>query len=193
MRVRKIRKTRLQRLGRVSQGDIYKEVEVIDYVLEKRGIIQISKILFPLVIVLTQDCDLEQDYNIRSGKKEAKDQDKLIFSVLVAPLYNVEHVYVGEHLNKLQITMQMIGSRTQRDNLLNNEIPRYHYLDISSEVPVTPSVIDFKHYFSVHVGYLRGKTKDFICQVSPLYREDISHRFACYLARIGLPKQWKEK
>jgi hypothetical protein len=189
----KVRKTRLQRLGRVSQGDIYKDVEVIDYVLEKQGIIQISKIVFPLVIVLTQDCDLEQDYIIRAGRKEAKDQDKLIFSVLVAPLYNVEHIYVGEHLDKLGIRMQVFESKTQKSNLLNNEVPRYHYLDISSEVPITPSVIDFKHYFSVHVGYLRGKTKDFICRASPLYREDISHRFASYLARIGLPKQWKEK
>lgn len=188
----KVRKTRLQRLGRVSQGDIYGDVEVIDHVLEKKGIIQISKIVFPLVVVLTQDCDLEQDHSIRSGKKEVKDQDKLIFSVLVAPLYNVQHVYVGEHLGQLKIKMQVFESGTQKNNLLNNEIPRYHYLDISSEVPVTPSVIDFKHYFSVHVDYLRGKTKDFICQVSPLYREDISHRFASYLARIGLPKQWRE-
>jgi len=189
----KVRKTILGAIGRVSQGDIYKDVEVIDEMLEDGGIIQFSKIVFPLVIVLTQDCDLEQDDNIRSGKKAVKDQDKLIFSVLVAPLYNVEHVLTGDHLQQLNIKMQIFGSSTQETNLCNNEIPRYHYLDISTEVPVTPSVIDFKHYFSVHVDYLRGKTKDLVCRISPLFRDDISDRFASYLARIGLPKQWKEK
>ena len=188
----KVRKTRLDRIGRVSQGDIYKDVEVVDDVLEKRGILQISKIVFPYVIVLTQDCDLEQDYRIRSGNEEVKDQDKLIFSVLVAPLYNVEQVFRGEHLKQMHINMQVFGSNTQKNNMKNNEIPRYHYMDISAEVTIVPSVIDFKHYFSLHVDYLRAKTKDFVCRVSPLYREDISNRFASYLARIGLPKQWKE-
>ncbi len=189
----KVRKTKLRRIGRVSQGDIYKDIEIVDNVQESKGIIQISKVVFPLVIVLTQDCDLEQDYNVRSGKKNAKDQDKLIFSVLVAPLYNAEQVVRGEHLDQMHIKIQVFGSDTQKNNMKNNEIPRYHFLDISGEVPITPSVIDFKHYFSVHVDYLRGKTKDFVCRVSPLYREDISVRFASYLARIGLPKQWREK
>lgn len=189
----KVRKTAQKRFGRVCQGDIYRDVEVVDEVLEKKGIIQISKIVFPLIIVLTQDCDLEQDYNVRSGKEEVKDQDKLIFSVLVAPLYNLEQVYRGNHLEQLHIKMQEFGSDTQKNNMKNNEIPRYHYMDISAEVSITPSVIDFKHYFSVHVDYLRGKTKFFVCRVSPLYREDISYRFASYLARIGLPKQWREK
>ena len=183
-----VKKVRRQRLGRVSQGDIYRDVKVIDYVIEKRGNIEISRIVFPLIIVLTQDCDLEQDSKIRYGREEATTQDKLIFSVLVAPLYNVEHVYMGEHLQQMGIKMQMINSKTQKNNLVNNEISRYHHLDFPSEIAITPSVIDFKHYFSVHVEYLRKKTSDFVCRVSPLFREDISHRFAFYLARIGLPE-----
>ena len=46
---------------RISQGDIYKDIEYIEYAFEKDGYIHISKIIFPLVIVLTQDCDLAQD------------------------------------------------------------------------------------------------------------------------------------
>jgi hypothetical protein len=129
---------------------------------------------------------------IRYGKKEVKNQDKLIFSILVAPLYNVQQVLRGIHLEQMDIKMQEFGSATQKNNMKNNEIPRYHYMDISTEVQIIPSVIDFKHYFSVHVDYLKEKTKDFVCRVSPLYREDISTRFASYLARIGLPKQWRE-
>ena len=44
----KVRKVKLNRLGRVSQGGIYRDVEVTDDVIEKEGIIQISKIVFPL-------------------------------------------------------------------------------------------------------------------------------------------------
>ena len=47
---------------------------------------------------------------------------------------------------------------------------------------------DFKHYFSVSVAYLEKlRPKHFVCRLSELYREDLSQRFAAYLARIGLP------
>lgn len=182
-------KVRRQRLGRVSQGDVYRGVEFIEYVVEKKGNIEISKIVFPLVIVLTQDCDLEQDSKIRYHKISVQTQDKLIISVLVAPLYNVEQVYIGEHLDQLGIKMQMISkTKTPGKYLRINEIPRYHYMEFPEEVAISPSVIDFKHYFSVHVEYLRRKKSDLVCRVSPLYREDISHRFASFLSRIGLPE-----
>lgn len=177
-----------RRLGRVSQGDIYRDVEFVEYATEKKGSIEISKIVFPFVIVLTQDCDLEQDSKIRCQGILAQTQDKLILSVLVAPLYNVEQVYIGEHLDQLGIKMQMIKSKTQGNYLRINEIPRYHYIEFPEGVAISPSVIDFKHYFSVNVEYLRRKKSDLICRVSPLYREDISHRFASFLSRIGLPE-----
>lgn len=182
-------KVKRQWLGRVSQGDIYRDVEFIEYVVEKKGSIEISKIVFPIVIVLTQDCDLEQDSKIRYQRILAQTQDKLILSVLVAPLYNVEQVYIGEHLDQLGIKMQMISkNKTPGQYLRINELPRYHYVEFPTGVPIAPSVIDFKHYFSVNVEYLRRKKSDLVCRVSPLYREDISHRFAGFLSRIGLPE-----
>ena len=178
-----------QRLGRVSQGDIYRDVEFVEYVAEKKGIIEVSKIVFPFVIVLTQDCDLEQDSKIRYHKTSVQTQDKLILSVLIAPIYNVEHVYSGEHLDQLGAKMQMINRKgTQGGYLVSNQLPRYHYLDFPPEHQIAPSVIDFKHYFSVNVEYLRRKRGDFVCRVSPLYREDISQRFSSFLSRIGLPE-----
>jgi len=182
-------KVRRQRLGRVSQGDIYRDVEFVEYAVEKKGIIEISKIVFPFVIVLTQDCDLDQDSKVRRRVDLTQTQDKLILSVLVAPLYNVEQVYIGEHLDQLAVKMQMISkNKTPGRYLRINEIPRYHYLEFPQGVAISPSVIDFKHYFSVNVVYLRRKKSDLVCQVSPLYREDISHRFASFLSRIGLPE-----
>jgi hypothetical protein len=83
---------------RICQGDIFRDIEFIEYAIEANGYFEISKIIFPLVVVLTQDCDLEQDSKVRTLGAKAKSQDKLLFSVLVAPLYNAEHVYEGKHL-----------------------------------------------------------------------------------------------
>jgi hypothetical protein len=175
-------------LDRICQGDILKDVPYIERVIEKEGIIELPIIYFPYVIVLTQDCDLEQDHVFRIENKET--QDKLLISVLVAPLYNVDHVFNGEHLIDIGIKSQKINrTGTEGKYLLQNQRPRYHYLDFPEELPIVPSVIDFKHYFSVNLLFLQEhKAKNFICTVSELYRESISQRFAAFLSRIGLPE-----
>lgn len=182
-------KVRTQLVPRVAQGDIIRDVEFIEYVYEDNGNLEVSKILFPLVIVLTQDCDLEQDYKFRWSRKQKPNQDKWLLSTIVAPLYNVEHVYSGEHLAEVGLQMGSITKkRTQGSNLRNNETPRYHFVEFPSNVPISPSVIDFKHYFSIGVPELKKQKKQkFVCKLSDLYREDVSQRFASYLSRIGLP------
>lgn len=180
--------------SKVSQGDIYKNIEFIEYVKEENGIIEVSKIVFPYAIILTQECDLTHDFTFRFNKQ--KNGDKILLSVLAAPIYNAEHVSNGEHLSQIrkrpmqEIKMKRKGSFTTSWNkLIQNETPRYHYLEFPNEVPfMVPSVIDFKHYFSLNVEYLYEiRQENFLCKVSELYREDISHRFASFLSRIGLP------
>jgi len=175
---------------RVCQGDIFRDIEYIEYATEKDGNVEISKISFPLVIVLTQDCDLEQDYRSREGEHAGSTQDKWLLSVLVAPLYNADHVYRGKHLSELDLTMQQINDKkTPGKYLRNNQIPRYHYLEFPDGERIAPSIIDFKHYFSVDVRYLHEiRGTNYVCSVSSLYREDISQRFSNFLARIGLPE-----
>jgi hypothetical protein len=174
--------------ARISQGDIIRDVEHIEYVSVQGGSVAISKINFPLVVVLTQDCDLAQDDSLRSPSPGAN-QDKLLLSVLVAPLYNVEQVYNGDHLSDLGLKMAGINKgKSPGNNLRNNETPRYHYLDFPAGIPIVASVIDFKHYFSINVAYLKShKKSNFVCRLSDLYREDVSQRFSSFLSRIGLP------
>jgi hypothetical protein len=181
-----------QKADRIRQGDIYRDISFIEYAGEEDGIFEVSTIVFPLVIVLTQDCDLEWDYHFRYSEPKKATQDKCLISVLVAPIYNVEHFYKGEHLSELGLAMNIFerrSSRTANKNLKNNEIPRYHYIEFPDDIPIVPSVIDFKQYFSVNVLYLMSvKEEHFVCKISELYREDISHRFASYLSRVGLPR-----
>lgn len=139
-----------RRRSRISQGDVFRAVECIEYAVERRGIVEVSKIMFPLVVVLTQDCDLEQDFN---GRVREKQGNKLL-SVLVVPLYNAEHVFTGEHLSELKITGTSINKKaTEGKTLMQNERPRYHYIDFPVQVPVVASIADFKHYFSVQTAY----------------------------------------
>lgn len=172
---------------RICQGDIIKDVNCVDRVFARDGLLEVSQIRFNYVIVLTQDCDLEEDHIFRTEQKET--QDKWLISVLVAPLYNAEHVYSGEHLVEMGIKSQPINkTKTPGHFLRQNQMPRYHYLEFPADVPIVPSVIDFKHYFSVPVLYLcELKATKVVCAISELYREDISQRFASFLSRIGLP------
>lgn len=185
-------KIKTKKITRIIQGDILKNITIIENVLEVSNTVQISKIEFPLIIVLTQDCDLMQDFMNRHGRpvtKKRKTNDKYLFSCIVAPLYNYEHLILGEHLEDLNQKMAIIDSRTQKNNIKQNEVSRYHFLEFPIETGIAPSVIDFKHYFTIPIEALkRYKETSFVCRVSELYREKISQRFANYLSRIGLPE-----
>ena len=108
---------------------------------------------------------------------------------MVAPLYNLEHVYNGEHLSEISRKMTEISrKKTPGENLITNQNPRYHYLKFPEKTYIVPSIVDFKHYFSVSIDYLlKCKNQKFICQIAELYREDLSQRFSAYLSRVGLP------
>jgi hypothetical protein len=180
-------KARTNAEERICQGDVICDVDWIEMVLEQDGILEVTKIRFPFVIILTQDCDLSQDHKFRTETKTT--QDKWLISVLAAPIYNAEHVFAGEHLSDIGIKSEPVNKKGRPGEILmQNQNPRFHFLEFPIEVPIVPSVIDFKHYFSVPVLYLQPlKKTNFVCTVSELYREDISQRFASFLSRIGLP------
>lgn len=183
---------------RISQGDIYKNVWCFENISQDGKNLKISRVFFPYVVVLTQDCDIQQ-HDIYVGHKTGQ-----LFSVLVAPIYNVANFIEGTHLENLKlespnyITSKNKGSLLVETNqyinseaklIINNQISRYHYLDFdSSNIEIPPSIVDFKHYFSVGVDYLKNdKKEDFVCRLKPIYRELLTQRFSNYLSRIGLP------
>jgi hypothetical protein len=98
--------------NRICQGDILRDVEYIERLSEERGILEVSKIVFPYVMVLTQDCDLQGDHVFRTEGRPT--QDKLLISALVAPLYNAKHVFGGEHLSELDISSEPINENKSR-------------------------------------------------------------------------------
>lgn len=176
---------------RLVNGDIFKDIEFIEFIEEVDGVVLGNKISYPLVILLTQDCDLEQDFKARMPKDDKEiNHDKWLLSVLVVPIYNAEHVFAGNHLEELDMKMGIINkSKTPGDMLRQNSNPRYHYLQFDETIDIVPSIIDFKHFFSISKEYLqRVKSKNYICTINELYREDITQRFAAFLSRLALPE-----
>ncbi len=198
----------IHKTGRIRQGDIIRNVRFHESFHYKEGLLDLNFIDFPYVLVLTQDCDLEQEYelrtsNMKSELSEAGDEneiyvDKALISVLLAPIYNYDQFCNGDHLadcfkqiypSSFRVkTHQIARNKTPEKDIKNNQNPRYHYLSLFDEKMLSESLIDFKHYFSVSLMELELLRKtNYICTISPLYREKVSHRFVSFLSRIGLP------
>lgn len=174
---------------RVRQGDIFPNVPYYESYVEDKGEFALTVYEFPYVLVLTQDCDLEQNKATRN-KNQSKpgpvENDKHLISVIVAPLYNSEHLLSGEHLSDIGITSQKFNSGLRRP-VISNQNSRYHYIEFDESAVLPNSIIDFKHYFTISLNWLERNINDRTCGLNPLYRELVSQRFSNYLARIGLP------
>lgn len=181
---------------KITQGDIYTSVPFFESYSEENGEITINIIEYPYVAVLTQSCDLEQRFNTPSNNQQTNFSelpilDKKLISILVSPLYNVEHFLKGEHVSELGYTAQKIQggrSKTPFNVIKNNQNPRYHYL----KYPAIPEklgelIMDFKHYFTISTEYLENNLNNRLHTIESLHRENLSHRFAFFLSRIGLP------
>lgn len=178
--------------GQIHQGDIFRDIDCIERADIIDGHVEISKIRYPYVIVLSQECDLTQDYSERN--KEGSDSvtwDKILPNVIVAPLYNYEHFRTGEHLSNFGYKMATdYGNpkKTPAKTLVQNNNPRYQYLEFDESIPLVPTVVDFKHFFTVDIsGLYLVKESHYVCSLDVLFRERVSQRFANFLARIGLP------
>jgi hypothetical protein len=178
-------------IERFHQGDILGEIEVVLWVFKKEkevvsSSMEIRKRRLEYAIILTQECDLEQDVNNRKDCKEHS--DKFIPSILLIPAYPAEKVRTGTHFegSKMQSFHSKMWSLVKQ-----NQDYRYHYLTEFPDFQVPYLVADFKHYFTIprdvlYESYMNNQ--HYVASLAELFRENLSVRFAQYLARIGLPE-----
>lgn len=175
---------------RIRQGDIFSNIPYYESYFENKGEFELSVFEFPYVVVLTQDCDLNINKLERDKIDKNQNQninDKYLISIIVAPLYNAQHLFSGEHLSDIGKRAQNMN-REQKKYVETNQNSRYHYITFGPDITDPPiSIIDFKHYFTISLSYLEENLKKRIFGINPLYRELISQRFSNYLCRIGLP------
>ena len=72
----------------------------------------------------------------------------------------------------------------------SNSNPRFHFMCQWSPLQVPELVVDFKHFQTIPTEVLRdvyGGKEHHIARLTCPYREELSQRFASYLARIGVP------
>jgi hypothetical protein len=108
---------------------------------------------------------------------------------LVCPAYGWQEFIDGIHLKDYKLKMEEISSTEQKKKIKQQQVPRFHYLEEDSEKQIPPLVIDFKHYYTLPVEFLRHiYKKHYAYSLEELFRESLSQRFSFYLSRIGLPE-----
>ena len=176
-------------LPRITQGDIFKDVEIIESIEDNGNSLRIKKVTFPLVICLNQDCDLLSDWRDREREKNGEpdvNKDCRLLHIIVAPLFNYELFKTGNHWNGIFLQDKAYNSKL-KSKFENNEIPRYHYLNFPAKDKEMEMIIDFKHFFTINTEQLYDKIGSRICSIDILFRERICQRFANFISRIGLP------
>lgn len=183
---------------RLGQGDILKDLR-FKYVIKESSEPETESVTFDFAVVLTQDCDLEQDRAALLKAEEAErpggdargsspNQDKYLNSVLVCPAFVADLLRNGTHMTQFGWTMQRL-SRDLWAPVKNNTNPRYQFLAASDEFQLPELVIDFKHFFTLQRGYLYTMKEQRATRLDSLFRESVSQRFAYYLSRVALPEE----
>jgi len=170
--------------GALRQGEILSDF--IQYQLDIDKLrahepLEVLQISHTLVIVLSQDCDLDQDYTRRQNGKT----DNLLASLLFCSVaLNDDDFRHG------------IGLNTKEwKKVLENREPRLHYLRVVPQADDTHNeglpdlVVDFRQYFSVPTAeaYLCAEAARRRCRLETPYAEHLSQRFFAYMGRVALP------
>lgn len=183
-------------LNRPWQGDIYKNVTLIEdatlsVTFEGEQEWNIIEVNYNYAVILTQECDLVQDYKNRMENQE--NHDKYIPMILMAPAYLAEALRQGEHLENYGQKMKHINSKDW-DKLRNKQNKRYHYLKADIGFNVPEFAIDFKHYFTISRDYFYNNilNESYLASLTLLHREELSQRFCNFISRIGIPDNIEE-
>jgi hypothetical protein len=146
--------------------------------------IQVELKTHPLAVILSQGCDLEQDFKSRQGKTA---EDKRIPTVLFC------EIVTASELRSNPRKTSDIWNRIR-----NNTDERYHFFqkvepECDSEGSGLDELgVDFKRFFTIPTDevYHRielGEAKRRCCLASP-YLEHFCRRFSNFISRVALPQ-----
>jgi len=178
-----IEKRNLQTGGLIDQGDIFKDITLFRNISIDNDTFNSPSYTFNYVIVLSQTCDLARIYD---------DNPNSVLSVLVAPIFFLEDFKRGEYLSFLGLKTPELKKERALMPYKNGEKPRFYILSLDQDSRMSNElidsfVIDFKYFFTVDVSQFNQEK--YVTSVKSFYREAISHNFASYLSRIGIPTE----
>ena len=171
----------------LKQGEIINNLFELKLLIPQRITIdvnqgvQVEQSIHPYAIVVSQDCDIEQDYKARLHEVP---EDKLLTHLLFCALFTQEEIRRRNNLKA-----------DQWKRIRQNQDERYHYL---VEAPIhgtedsLPELIaDFKTTFSLRIEFVSWSvsTNQAVRKgglLSP-YLEDFMHRLYSFLGRVATP------
>jgi hypothetical protein len=186
-------------LSRLCQGDLFQSL-VLGVAVEGNSGFGVQELTFPYVVLISQDCDLQQEHDARKKWEEAlatgiyKPDDPPLFpafqpNVLLLPAFLEELVRSGEHLKPIYGIKTSTVNSTLWGKIKINGDERYHVLAADSDRNLPLLVIDFKTYLSVpKESFAPRARKTYRATLNELFREDLTQRFAHYMSRIALPE-----
>jgi hypothetical protein len=161
---------------------VQQQIESIEKDIEKAA--TLVETVHPFVVVLTQDCDLEWDFDARS-KGEAS-------------LSRLKNVLFGEAVETIQFRQSLPPGKDIWKRIIQNKDERYHCLeavpaDVDAVSTGIPSIaIDFKRYFTISTDEVYKRIA--IAQatrrsrlITP-YAEHLASRFFYFQLRIATPR-----
>ncbi|MHB8302130.1 MAG: hypothetical protein ACYDC6_04720 [Acidobacteriaceae bacterium] len=175
--------------GPLRQGEIISSVDQYIFRLseqEAEKLLNAERKMHPYAVVLTQDCDLAQDFNVRSSAQPSA--EKLMSNILLCVVYIAE---TAKNSGTIPV-----GSDIWK-RIIQNKDERYQYIrEVTANEDgegkgIPPLLIDFKQAFSLPADLLyeqlRRSAKRRAILTSP-YREHLSSRYAYFISRVALPR-----
>jgi hypothetical protein len=186
----------------LHQGEILsslKQYAVVPESLDSTDGVRFKITAHPIVIILSQDCDLIQQFNFRNRPASARGtpeeeigrQLRELSAVLLCEVYDASHLKARNLLNT-----------NEWKRVKQNKDDRYQYLhDVEPDEDLVGEGfselgIDFRHHFTIPIDeiYMQlGAEARRRTQLDTPWMEHLSIRFAYYLGRIGLPRDHWEK
>lgn len=173
--------------SRVCQGDILRDFKFS--IIEEDG--KVIEISFPYIVILSQDCDLEQRLKeeIIEDKPTYKKCNSYLPNILFIPAFPSENLKTGVHLEEVYFIIQDTKGKDLWKPIKNNNNERYHFLSSYNNFQIPDLVIDFKLYQTIPIStFIKVYNNHYLASVNELFREDLSHRFTHYLSRVALPE-----
>lgn len=177
--------------GRVWQGEILEGIiqitpTVASIEANLEGALEVVPVIHELVVVMSQDCDLEQDYRSRQAERRGTLPNTLMCDA-----------YLAEVLREQIQQRDQLGSKDWKKRIAQNQNDRFHYLQRANpdqdlqRAGLTALALDFRNYFTIPTDELYARLALGIrrrCRLNTPYLEHLAHRFFKFQSRVALPQ-----
>lgn len=177
--------------GRLWQGEILQGVIQIRPTVESLqanvpDALEVIPVAHDLVVVMSQDCDLDQDHRRRIEGGQG-----------TLPNIMLCDVYPAEVLRARVQEQHQLNRTDWKRRIAQNQNERFHYLqkvepdqDLQQE-GLTALALDFKIYFTLPTDELYARLRLGVrrrCRLNTPYAEHLAHRFFRFQSRVALPQ-----